>query len=74
VAALGHGNPQVMRAIASSPVAHALGDLAEAVRRAEPSDRLPRRRGRSYISATPPLTVTDDELNGAFGRLRRQPA
>jgi len=22
----------------------------------------------------PPLTVTDDELNGAFGRLRRQPA
>jgi 4-aminobutyrate aminotransferase-like enzyme len=30
VAALGHGNPKVMDAIASQPVAHALGDLAEA--------------------------------------------
>jgi len=30
VAALGHRNPKVMEAIASQPVAHALGDLAEA--------------------------------------------
>jgi 4-aminobutyrate aminotransferase-like enzyme len=30
VAALGHRNPRVMAAIASAPVAHALGDLAEA--------------------------------------------
>lgn len=30
VAALGHSNPRVMAAIASAPVAHALGDLAEA--------------------------------------------
>ena len=30
VAALGHRNPRVMEAIASAPVAHALGDLAEA--------------------------------------------
>ena len=30
VAALGHRNPRVMDAIASAPVAHALGDLAEA--------------------------------------------
>jgi 4-aminobutyrate aminotransferase-like enzyme len=30
VAALGHRNPRVMEAIASTPVAHALGDLAEA--------------------------------------------
>jgi 4-aminobutyrate aminotransferase-like enzyme len=30
VAALGHRNPRVMGAIASAPVAHALGDLAEA--------------------------------------------
>jgi 4-aminobutyrate aminotransferase-like enzyme len=30
VAALGHRNPRVMQAIASAPVAHALGDLAEA--------------------------------------------
>jgi 4-aminobutyrate aminotransferase-like enzyme len=30
VAALGHRNPRVMEAIASQPVAHALGDLAEA--------------------------------------------
>jgi 4-aminobutyrate aminotransferase-like enzyme len=29
VAALGHRNPRVMEAIASAPVAHALGDLAE---------------------------------------------
>jgi 4-aminobutyrate aminotransferase-like enzyme len=30
VAALGHRNPRVMHAIASAPVAHALGDLADA--------------------------------------------
>ena len=30
VAVLGHGNPRVMEAIATQPVAHALGDLAEA--------------------------------------------
>ena len=30
VAALGHRNPRVMEAIAGAPVAHALGDLAEA--------------------------------------------
>src|ERR687891_2445401 len=30
VAALGHRNPRIMEAIASAPVAHALGDLAEA--------------------------------------------
>ena len=30
VAALGHRNPQVMAAVASAPVVHALGDLAEA--------------------------------------------
>jgi 4-aminobutyrate aminotransferase/(S)-3-amino-2-methylpropionate transaminase len=30
VAALGHRNPRVMEAIAAAPVAHALGDLAEA--------------------------------------------
>jgi 4-aminobutyrate aminotransferase-like enzyme len=30
VAALGHSNPRVMAAIGSAPVAHALGDLAEA--------------------------------------------
>ena len=30
VAALGHRNPKVMEAIAAQPVAHALGDLAEA--------------------------------------------
>lgn len=30
VAALGHRNPRVMEAIAAQPVAHALGDLAEA--------------------------------------------
>lgn len=41
VAALGHRNPRVMRAIASSPVAHALGDLAEAEATAELRRRLP---------------------------------
>lgn len=30
VASLGHRNPRIMEAIASAPVAHALGDLAEA--------------------------------------------
>jgi 4-aminobutyrate aminotransferase-like enzyme len=30
VAALGHGNPRVMEAIAAQPVVHALGDLGEA--------------------------------------------
>jgi len=30
VAALGHGNPRIREAVASAPVVHALGDLAEA--------------------------------------------
>jgi 4-aminobutyrate aminotransferase / (S)-3-amino-2-methylpropionate transaminase / 5-aminovalerate transaminase len=30
VAALGHGNPKIRHAVASAPVVHALGDLAEA--------------------------------------------
>jgi acetylornithine/succinyldiaminopimelate/putrescine aminotransferase len=30
VAALGHGNPKIREAVASAPVVHALGDLAEA--------------------------------------------
>jgi 4-aminobutyrate aminotransferase/(S)-3-amino-2-methylpropionate transaminase len=30
VAALGHGNPKIRKAVASAPVVHALGDLAEA--------------------------------------------
>jgi 4-aminobutyrate aminotransferase-like enzyme len=41
VAALGHRNPRVMAAIASAPVAHALGDLAEAEVTAHLRDRLP---------------------------------
>jgi 4-aminobutyrate aminotransferase/(S)-3-amino-2-methylpropionate transaminase len=41
VAALGHRNPRVMEAIASAPVAHALGDLAEAEATAELRRRLP---------------------------------
>jgi len=41
VAALGHRNPRVMEAIASAPVAHALGDLAEAQVTAELRRRLP---------------------------------
>jgi 4-aminobutyrate aminotransferase-like enzyme len=41
VAALGHRNPQVMAAIASAPVAHALGDLADAEVTAELRGRLP---------------------------------
>ena len=41
VAALGHRNPRVMQAIASAPVAHALGDLAEAESTAELRRRLP---------------------------------
>jgi 4-aminobutyrate aminotransferase/(S)-3-amino-2-methylpropionate transaminase len=41
VAALGHRNPRVMEAIASAPVAHALGDLAEAETTAELRRRLP---------------------------------
>ena len=41
VAALGHRNPRVMEAIASAPVAHALGDLAEAEVTAELRRRLP---------------------------------
>ena len=40
VAALGHRNPRVMDAIASAPVAHALGDLAEAQATAELRRRL----------------------------------
>jgi 4-aminobutyrate aminotransferase / (S)-3-amino-2-methylpropionate transaminase / 5-aminovalerate transaminase len=42
VAALGHRNPRVMDAIASAPVAHALGDLADAEVTAELRRRLPR--------------------------------
>jgi 4-aminobutyrate aminotransferase-like enzyme len=41
VAALGHRNPRVMEAIASAPVAHALGDLADAQVTAELRTRLP---------------------------------
>ena len=41
VAALGHRNPGVMQAIASAPVAHALGDLAEAEVTQEFRRRLP---------------------------------
>jgi 4-aminobutyrate aminotransferase-like enzyme len=41
VAALGHRNPRVMQAIATAPVAHALGDLAEAEVTAELRGRLP---------------------------------
>jgi 4-aminobutyrate aminotransferase-like enzyme len=41
VAALGHRNPRVMEAISSAPVAHALGDLAEAEATAELRRRLP---------------------------------
>jgi 4-aminobutyrate aminotransferase-like enzyme len=41
VAALGHRNPRVMAAITSAPVAHALGDLAEAESTAELRRRLP---------------------------------
>jgi 4-aminobutyrate aminotransferase-like enzyme len=41
VAALGHRNPRVMEAIASAPVAHALGDLADAEMTAELRRRLP---------------------------------
>jgi 4-aminobutyrate aminotransferase / (S)-3-amino-2-methylpropionate transaminase / 5-aminovalerate transaminase len=41
VAALGHRNPRVMAAIASAPVAHALGDLAEAESTAELRRLLP---------------------------------
>lgn len=40
-AALGHRNPRVMEAIAAAPVAHALGDLAEAEVTAELRRRLP---------------------------------
>jgi len=41
VAALGHRNPRVMAAIASAPVAHALGDLADAEVTAQLRRRLP---------------------------------
>ena len=41
VAALGHRNPRVTQAIASAPVAHALGDLADAEVTAELRRRLP---------------------------------
>jgi 4-aminobutyrate aminotransferase-like enzyme len=41
VAALGHRNPRVLEAIASAPVAHALGDLAEAEVTGELRRRLP---------------------------------
>jgi 4-aminobutyrate aminotransferase-like enzyme len=41
VAALGHRNPRVMDAIASAPVAHALGDLADAEVTQELRRRLP---------------------------------
>ena len=44
VAALGHRNPRVMSAIASAPVVHALGDLAEAEFTAELRRLLPGRR------------------------------
>lgn len=41
VAALGHRNPLLMEAIAQAPVAHALGDLADAAVTAELRERLP---------------------------------
>jgi 4-aminobutyrate aminotransferase-like enzyme len=41
VAALGHRNPSVMEAIAAAPVAHALGDLADAAVTRELRRRLP---------------------------------
>src|SRR5919204_1006269 len=41
VAALGHRNPRVMAAIASAPVVHALGDLADAEVTQELRRRLP---------------------------------
>jgi 4-aminobutyrate aminotransferase/(S)-3-amino-2-methylpropionate transaminase len=41
VAALGHRNPRVMTAITTAPVAHALGDLADAEVTAELRKRLP---------------------------------
>jgi len=41
VAALGHRNPRVMEAIATAPVAHALGDLADAEVTADLRRRLP---------------------------------
>jgi 4-aminobutyrate aminotransferase/(S)-3-amino-2-methylpropionate transaminase len=41
VAALGHRNPRIMEAIASTPVAHALGDLADAEATQELRRRLP---------------------------------
>jgi 4-aminobutyrate aminotransferase-like enzyme len=41
VAALGHRDPRVLEAISSAPVAHALGDLAEAEVTAELRRRLP---------------------------------
>jgi 4-aminobutyrate aminotransferase-like enzyme len=41
VSALGHRNPRVLEAIASAPVAHALGDLAGAVVTRELRRRLP---------------------------------
>jgi 4-aminobutyrate aminotransferase-like enzyme len=41
VAALGHRNPRIMAAIASAPVAHALGDLADAAVTRELRRRLP---------------------------------
>jgi 4-aminobutyrate aminotransferase-like enzyme len=41
VAALGHRNPRVMAAISSAPVAHALGDLADAEATVELRRRLP---------------------------------
>ena len=41
VAALGHRNPRVMEAIASAPVVHALGDLAEAEVTKQLRDTLP---------------------------------
>jgi 4-aminobutyrate aminotransferase-like enzyme len=41
VAALGHRNPRVMEAIATAPVAHALGDLADAEVTVQLRHRLP---------------------------------
>jgi 4-aminobutyrate aminotransferase-like enzyme len=41
VAALGHRNPRIMEAIASAPVAHALGDLADAGVTRQLRDALP---------------------------------
>jgi 4-aminobutyrate aminotransferase-like enzyme len=81
VAALGHRNARVQAAVVAQPVVHALGDLAEAEVTAELRARLPwpaklgvtgEDAGAGVdgtIQATPPLTITDAELDEALDRL-----